>query len=153
MKISAEALKEIHWLSDTKLLGEAEQCIATFLQEGEPISSSQLNSLENILESTHDMRLIQRYLQHQHSKVSKNANPDRRNKDYYLTRFYEELKKQWSALQQYVLEHPDTFSEAKSQANTSHYYLFKEFVQHLIADHNFRAQTTRKKEERPWNKR
>ena len=140
-------LREMQLLSDTKLYPEAEQFMQSFLKESDPISPTQINGLENVVAATQSIVAIGDYIQHQHDKAAKNADPNRKNRDYYLAGFYETLDKKMKEFAVFVEEHGGIFpipAEASKKDRREwlrfyEYYLMKEFVQHLVADHNYRA--------------
>ncbi len=140
-------LREMHLLSDTKLYPEAGQFMQTFLKEGDPISPTQINGLENVVAATHSIVAISDYIHHQHDKAAKHADPNRKNRDFYLARFYEILDQKLKEFAAFIEEHGAIFPIPADASKKDHrewvrlyeYYIMKEFVQHLVADHNYRA--------------
>ena len=147
MQLTEAIRRHISLLSDTLLFSEAEKFVQTFLHENDPISAAQLNGLENLFSVTERMSDINDYIRHQHDKASGNADPNRRNKDFYVARFYEALEKKLKELETYIKEHSDDFpvpDDASKKIQREYvrmyqFYVTKEFIQHLVADHQFRA--------------
>jgi len=145
MNIPEPVICRINLLSDTKLLPEAERFIRNFLQENNPMTATQMNGLENIVLAAGNSASIQEYIRHQYAKAAKTANEKWKNRDYYVALFYESLNEKLTALKTFVRQQKDWFprpdlpGEAEDAVREYHYYLVKEFIQHLVADHNFRA--------------
>lgn len=143
--------REIALLSDTKLLPEARQFIEQFLQQHpqildrrNQISATQIKGLENVLLSADTTQLLHAYIQRQKLKAKRNENPHIKNKEYYLARFYEQLEQKVNELELYVgQQHGRVFPDAgiPALAQSYHYHLVKEFLQHLIIDYTFRVQS------------
>ncbi len=143
--ITKDRLKHIYLISDTELFPKAERFIDKFLKDNDPISSTQINGLENIVSATHSVEKVAEYIRRQHEKAAKHAQSSR--KDRYVANFYQALGQEVKRLAAYVKEHQEMFpilddtskKERKEFIKVYQYYLVKEFVQHLTADHNFHA--------------
>jgi len=141
-----DVLREIYLLSDEELLPKAEQFVRKFLKENNtitaqnnPITANQLNGLERMIAAKESISPFKDLLDRQKMKAKKHEDPYRKNKEYYLARFYEQLENKVEELIRFVNKHfsntADPYLREKYQ-----YYVLREFIQHLVAEYNFQLQ-------------
>jgi hypothetical protein len=141
-----DILREIYLLSDEELLPKAEQFVRNFLKEhntitarNNPITANQLNGLERVIAAKESISPFKDLLDRQRTKAKRHEDPYRKNKEYYLARFYEQLEHKVKELYTFVSRHfsnvADPYLREKYQ-----YYVLREFIQHLVAEYNFQLQ-------------
>jgi hypothetical protein len=123
-------IKQLEIRSDRELYKEA----IKFLNDFGTLTNSQMSNLENIFKSTwsqkYEINSTIKFINNQRGKAFKQVR--------------DQEAKFWAGLRKKIEELPDKLigdmNISEDDVKTARYFILKEFIQHLIAEHRFRRQ-------------